>query len=101
MSAVSRFFRFGPALLVAAFAAAGSHAPARAETAAAPATSAAPACTAPAELARLVHPLKRFAHRVAGGLPVKIVAFMNSIGPRTWTASARHQASASTSPIGP
>jgi acyl-CoA thioesterase-1 len=72
MSAISCFFRVGPALTVAAFAAAVSIAPARAETAAAP------ACTAPADLARLVHPLKRFAHRIAGGLPAKIVAIGSS-----------------------
>jgi acyl-CoA thioesterase-1 len=72
MSAISYFFRLGPALTVAAFAVAAPLASAGAETAAAP------TCTAPPELARLVHPLKRFAHRVAAGLPVKIVAIGSS-----------------------
>jgi lysophospholipase L1-like esterase len=62
------FFRWTTALTLAATVALG---PAWAD-------SATPACNAPSDLVRLVHPLKRVAQRLAGGLPVKIVAIGSS-----------------------
>jgi acyl-CoA thioesterase-1 len=72
MSTISHFFRFGPALAVAAVAATASLVPARAETAAAP------VCTAPADLTRLINPLKHVTQRIAAGLPLTIVAIGSS-----------------------
>ncbi|MGZ5961864.1 MAG: SGNH/GDSL hydrolase family protein, partial [Rhizomicrobium sp.] len=57
-----------------AAATAATLAPARAENAAAPAAS----CTAPADLVRLINPLKRVAQRVAAGQPLTIVAIGSS-----------------------
>jgi lysophospholipase L1-like esterase len=74
MKSITGFFSLGPVLAAAALAATASLAPVRAENAAALAAT----CTAPAELTRLAHPLKRFSQRLAGGLPVKIVAIGSS-----------------------
>jgi acyl-CoA thioesterase-1 len=71
------FFRLTIALGVAAMAATVALVSARAENATPPAPAAA-ACTAPAELTRLVNPLKRTAQRIAAGLPLKIVAIGSS-----------------------
>jgi len=71
MKASPYFFRWATALTVAAAAAMAAPGPARAD-------SATPACNAPSDLVRLVHPLKRIAQRLAGGLPVKIVAIGSS-----------------------
>jgi acyl-CoA thioesterase-1 len=72
MSALSYFFRAGPALAVAATVAAAVPSAPRAEDAAAQ------TCTAPFELTRLVHPLKRVAHNIAAGQPLTIVAIGSS-----------------------
>jgi acyl-CoA thioesterase I len=71
MKASPIFFRWTTALTVAAAAATVALGPARGD-------SATPTCNAPTELIRLVHPLKRIAQRIAGGLPVKIVAIGSS-----------------------
>jgi lysophospholipase L1-like esterase len=71
MKASQHFFRWATALTVAATAATVASAPARADNTTA-------ACNAPSELVRLVHPLKRVAQRIAGGLSVKIVAIGSS-----------------------
>ena len=76
MTTVPYFFRLATALTFAAAAATAALVPAQADDTAAQ-TSAA-ACTAPAELTRLVNPLKRMAQRIAGGLPLKIVAIGSS-----------------------
>jgi lysophospholipase L1-like esterase len=57
------------------------------------ADNAAPECHAPADLVRLVHPLKRMAQRVASGLPVRIVAMGSSS-----TAGAGASSTAATYP---
>jgi lysophospholipase L1-like esterase len=61
-------------LALAAAAATAALAPARAESATAPVA----ACSAPADLVRLVNPLKRVAQRVAAGQPLTIVAIGSS-----------------------
>lgn len=70
----SCFFRLTTALGVAALAATVGYAPARADDAALQSTT----CAAPTELTRLVNPLKRMAHKVASGKPLKIVAIGSS-----------------------
>ena len=77
MKAVPHFFRLATALTFAAAAAAAALAPARAEGTAASQAPAA-ACSAPADLVRLVNPLKRVAQRIAGGQPLTIVAIGSS-----------------------
>lgn len=72
MSAISCFFRAGPALAVAAAIVAAPLSASRAEDAAVP------TCTAPSELTRLVHPLKRVARHIAAGQPLTIVAIGSS-----------------------
>jgi lysophospholipase L1-like esterase len=67
-------FRLATALAVAAIAATVPLAPAHAEGAA----TAAAACVAPFELTRLDQPLARTAKRLAGGLPITIVAIGSS-----------------------
>lgn len=74
MTGTLRSFRFGTALAVAAVAATASLDVARAETA----PVAAPACTAPADLTRLTHPLKRVAQKIAAGQPLTVVAIGSS-----------------------
>jgi lysophospholipase L1-like esterase len=69
MIGTSGFFRFGAALAVAAVAATAPLA-ARADSA--------PACNAPADLTRLVHPLKRVAQKIAAGMPLTVVAIGSS-----------------------
>jgi acyl-CoA thioesterase-1 len=81
MKAVSYFFRLATALTFAAAAATAALAPVRAESVPPAVESAVPAvtaCNAPADLIRLVNPLKRVAQRVAGGQPIKIVAIGSS-----------------------
>ena len=68
------FFRSATALALAATAATVALVPATAENAAAPAAS----CNAPADLVRLINPLKRVAQRVAAGQPLTIVAIGSS-----------------------
>jgi acyl-CoA thioesterase-1 len=68
------FFRSATALALAAAVATAALVSARAETAAAPAAS----CNAPADLVRLVNPLKRVAQRIAAGQPLTIVAIGSS-----------------------
>jgi acyl-CoA thioesterase-1 len=68
------FFRSATSLALAAAVATAALVSARAETAAAPAAS----CNAPADLVRLVNPLKRVAQRVAAGQPLTIVAIGSS-----------------------
>ena len=75
MRSVPYFFRLATALTFAATAAAV--APASAQNAAARQASAV-ACSAPADLVRLVNPLKRVAQRIAGGQPLTIVAIGSS-----------------------
>ena len=75
MRAVPYFFRLATALSFAATAAAV--APAAAQNTATPQASAV-ACSAPADLVRLVNPLKRVAQRIAGGQPLTIVAIGSS-----------------------
>ena len=69
----SNFFRGATALGFAVVAAAAALAPVQADT-----TPQKLECTAPADLTRLEHPLKRVAQRIAGSLPVKIVAIGSS-----------------------
>ena len=81
MRSVPYFFRLATALNFAATAAAVALVPASAQNAAAPQASAVAstaACNAPADLVRLVHPLKRVAQRIAGGQPLTIVAIGSS-----------------------
>ena len=77
MRVVPYFFRLATALSFAAAAATVAIAPASAQNTAAPQASAA-ACNAPADLVRLVNPLKRVAQRIAGGQPLTIVAIGSS-----------------------
>ena len=77
MRAVPHFFRLATALSFAAAAAAAALVPARARNTAARQASAV-ACSAPADLVRLVNPLKRVAQRIAGGQPLTIVAIGSS-----------------------
>jgi acyl-CoA thioesterase I len=77
MRAASHFFRLCSALTFAAAAATVAGVPARADNLAA-AQALAAACDAPTELVRLVHPLKRVAHRIAGGQSLTIVAIGSS-----------------------
>jgi len=70
----SHFFRSAAALALAAAAATAVLVPASAENAAAPA----PSCNAPADLVRLINPLKRVAQRVAAGQSLTIVAIGSS-----------------------
>jgi len=77
MRAVPYFFRLATALSFAATAAAVAIAPASAQNTAAHQASAV-ACSAPADLVRLVNPLKRVAQRIAGGQPLTIVAIGSS-----------------------
>ena len=74
MKSFPYFFRSATALALAAAAATAALVPARAETTATPAAS----CTAPADLVRLVNPLKRVAQRVAAGQTLTIVAIGSS-----------------------
>jgi acyl-CoA thioesterase I len=69
------FFRSATALALAAAAATVALVSARAENAA---LAAAVSCNAPADLVRLVNPLKRVAQRVAAGQPLTIVAIGSS-----------------------
>jgi lysophospholipase L1-like esterase len=69
------FFRSATALTLAVAAATAALVSARAETAALPAAA---SCNAPADLVRLVNPLKRMAQRVAAGQPLTIVAIGSS-----------------------
>ena len=71
MSAISCLVRSCAALTV--MMAAAAPAPALAQSSAPVA-----ACVAPADLVRLDHPLRRFAQRLAGGLPLTIVAVGSS-----------------------
>jgi acyl-CoA thioesterase I len=68
------FFRSATALALAAAAATAALVSARAENAVAPVAS----CNAPADLVRLINPLKRVAQRVAAGQPLTIVAIGSS-----------------------
>jgi len=68
------FFRPATTMAFAAAAATLTLLPARANDAAAPAA----ACNAPADLVRLVNPLKHVAQRIAGGQPIRIVAIGSS-----------------------
>ena len=77
MKAVPHFFRLGTAMGFAAAAATVVFVPAYAESAA-PVQTPTAACSAPADLVRLVNPLKRVAQRIAGGLPLTIVAIGSS-----------------------
>jgi acyl-CoA thioesterase I len=77
MRAVPHFFRLGTAMAFAAAAATVVFVPAYAESAA-PVQTVAVACNAPADLVRLINPLKRVAQRIAGGLPLTIVAIGSS-----------------------
>jgi acyl-CoA thioesterase-1 len=77
MRAVPHFFRLATALSFAAAAATAVLVPAYAENTAAPQAIAA-ACNAPADLVRLVNPLKRVAQRIAGGQSLTIVAIGSS-----------------------
>jgi lysophospholipase L1-like esterase len=77
MKAAPCFFRLATALGFAAAAAAVALVPAYAENAATPQAPAA-TCSAPADLVRLVNPLKRVAQRIAGGQPLTIVAIGSS-----------------------
>jgi lysophospholipase L1-like esterase len=74
MRAFAYFFRWATTLSFAATAATLALVPARGDNPAAPAI----ACHAPADLIRLVNPLKRVAHRIAGGQPLTIVAIGSS-----------------------
>ena len=74
MKSFPYFFRSATALALAAAAATAALVSARAENAAVPAAS----CDAPADLVRLVNPLKRVAQRVAAGQPLTIVAIGSS-----------------------
>ena len=74
MISLPYFFRVATSLAVAAAAATVALAPAFAEDPAAPAAP----CNAPADLVRLVNPLKRVAQRVAAGGPLTIVAIGSS-----------------------
>ena len=77
MKTVPHFFRLATALTFAAAAATAAFIPAHADSAA-PAQAPAAACNAPADLVRLINPLKRVAQRVAGGQPLTIVAIGSS-----------------------
>jgi acyl-CoA thioesterase-1 len=77
MKAVSSFFRLGSALTFAAAAAVAALAPARADNTTAPQPPAV-ACHAPADLVRLINPLKRVAQRIAAGQPLTVVAIGSS-----------------------
>ena len=77
MKAVPHFFRLTTALTFVAAAATAVFVPARADDIAA-AQPPATACYAPADLVRLVNPLKRVAQRIAGGQPLTIVAIGSS-----------------------
>ena len=74
MSSFPYFFRSATVLALAVAAATAALVPARAENPPAPPAS----CTAPADLVRLVNPLKRVAQRVAAGQPLTIVAIGSS-----------------------
>jgi hypothetical protein len=75
MMAVPYFFRLATALTFAAAAATAALVPAHADnTAAAQAVD----CSAPADLVRLVNPLKHVAQRIAGGQSLTIVAIGSS-----------------------
>ena len=76
MKTASYFFRAATALTFAAAAATAALTPAQADDTAAQASAA--TCTAPAELSRLVNPLKRVAQRIASGQPLTIVAIGSS-----------------------
>jgi acyl-CoA thioesterase-1 len=74
MKVIPYFFRLGPALgMTVALAAAVGSWPARADNAQPVA-----ACQAPADLVRLINPLKRVAQRIAGGESLTIVAIGSS-----------------------
>ncbi|MEA2979126.1 MAG: acyl-CoA thioesterase, partial [Alphaproteobacteria bacterium] len=77
MKAVPHFFRLTTALTFVAAAATAVFVPARADDIVA-AQPPATACYAPADLVRLVNPLKRVAQRIAGGQPLTIVAIGSS-----------------------
>jgi len=77
MKSVPHFFRLATALTFAAAAATVAFMPAHADGTA-PVQVPAAACSAPADLVRLVNPLKRVAQRIAGGLPLTIVAIGSS-----------------------
>lgn len=74
MRSLPYFFRSATSLTFAAAVATAALVSARAENAAAPVAS----CNAPADLVRLVNPLKRVAQRVAAGQPLTIVAIGSS-----------------------
>ena len=77
MRAVPYFFRLATALTFAAAAAAVALVPAsRGKHRGSPGLAV--ACNAPADLVRLVNPLKRVAQRIAGGQPLTIVAIGSS-----------------------
>jgi lysophospholipase L1-like esterase len=67
------FFRLATALALAAGAAVAGPAPVHAQN-----TAPATACVAPAELVKLINPLKRVAQRLASGQPLTIVAIGSS-----------------------
>ena len=75
MRSLPYFFRSATALTLAVAAAMAALVSARGETAALPAAA---SCNAPADLVRLVNPLKRMAQRVAAGQPLTIVAIGSS-----------------------
>ncbi|MCX7312874.1 MAG: SGNH/GDSL hydrolase family protein [Alphaproteobacteria bacterium] len=81
MKSISHLFRLGPTLaLAAASAAILPLLPARAENTTVPAAAApqVTACHAPAELVRLINPLKHVAKQIASGHPLTIVAIGSS-----------------------
>ena len=78
MRAVPYFFRLATALTFAAAAAAAALVPASRAEHRGTRRPAAVACNAPADLVRLVNPLKRVAQRIAGGQPLTIVAIGSS-----------------------
>ena len=75
MRSLPYFFRSATALTFATAVAPAALVSARAETAALPAAA---SCNAPADLVRLVNPLKRVAQRIAGGQSLTIVAIGSS-----------------------
>jgi acyl-CoA thioesterase-1 len=78
MRTLPYFFRMATALALAAAAATVALVSVRAEDAAAPAAAPVASCSAPADLVRLVNPLKRVAQKVAAGQPLTVVAIGSS-----------------------
>ena len=78
MKAVPHFFRLATALTFAAAAATAALVPAHAQSTRGSSKLPRAACSAPADLVRLVNPLKRVAQRIAGGQPLTIVAIGSS-----------------------